>query len=62
MKKFLHIESWASSLGYVVEKKETGEGYIWHSQKTEEFKECSSVSQTIDQILNEIRSSYEGLK
>lgn len=62
MKKFFHIESWASSLGYVVEKKETGEGYTWHSEKTEIFKECSSVSETIEQILDEIRSSYEGEK
>lgn len=62
MRKFFHIESWASNIGYVVEKKEGDQGYIWHNASTNEFKECINVSDIIDQILDEIRSSYEGEK
>ena len=58
MKKFRTIESWASSVGYVVEP--GAEGYFWYSENSLECNRCESVSDVIEQIIYDIKSSYEG--
>lgn len=57
---FKTIESWASNLGYVVEKKETYDGYIWYKENDLNFNYSKDSSDTIDQILEEIRKKYVG--
>lgn len=59
--KFFHtIESWASNIGYVVENNESK--YIWFKENKIEFKECDTISELIEQILNDIKISYVGQK
>lgn len=60
MKSFYTIESWASSVGYLVEKNESK--YIWFKEEKIEFHECSSIDEVMDQILSEIKKSYIGEK
>ncbi len=55
---YKNIESWASRIGYVVEG-EDGD-YIWHKENSISHKRCSTIGEVIDQILEEIRSSYQG--
>jgi hypothetical protein len=57
MKKFYTIESWASSLGYIVERTESG--FVWYKEHAMQFKKCSSVSEVLNEILLEIRESCE---
>lgn len=56
---YSNIESWASRIGYVVERSEDGK-YTWHKENTLEFHDCFSVEDVIEQILVEIKSSYFG--
>lgn len=57
MKKFYTIESWASGIGYVVERTESG--FVWYKENDARFRKCSSVSEVLDEILSEIRESCE---
>lgn len=52
------LESWASRLGYIVER--TDSGWVWHRENGPISKEVSSVGEVMDAILGEIRSEYEG--
>lgn len=56
--KYNSLESWASRLGYVVEKTESG--YLWHSFDEPGQKACDSPSGVVEAILGMIRSEYEG--
>lgn len=56
-KKFKTIESWASSIGYIVEKTESG--LVWYKEHTMLFNKCSSVPEVVEAILSEIRESFE---
>ena len=56
---YINIESWASRIGYIVEKSEDGR-YAWHREGALEFHDCFSVEDVIEQILAEIKSSYIG--
>ena len=58
MNKFKTIESWASSLGYVVESE--SDGYAWH--KDSNHARCKTVQDVVEQILSNIKSSYEGVE
>lgn len=64
MIKFYSIESWASNLGYVVQKEDSvvGDKYFWHKERDTEFRSCHAVGELIEAILDEIRRSYEGEK
>jgi len=55
MTKFTTIESWASSIGYVVEKNDVG--FVWYKENTLLFHRCSSAEEAAEQILSEIRNS-----
>jgi hypothetical protein len=52
------LESWASRLGYIVER--TDSGWVWHRENGPASREVSSEREVIDAILGEIRSEYEG--
>jgi hypothetical protein len=54
-KKFSTIESWASSIGYIVERTESG--LVWYRENALNFRTCSSVSDVVESILTEIRES-----
>lgn len=54
---FSTIESWASSIGYVVEK--TDSGLVWYKEHYTRFYRCSSVEEAVSQILSEIRDSLK---
>jgi hypothetical protein len=54
---FSTIESWASSIGYVVER--TERGVFWYKEHYTRFYRCSSVDEAADQILSEIRESLK---
>jgi len=54
---FNTIESWASNIGYVVEK--TDSGLVWYKEHYTRFRRCSSVDEAVDQILHEIRESLK---
>jgi len=56
MNKFKTIESWASSLGYVVEL--DSNGYVWH--KDSYTGRGRTTQDVVEQILSNIKSSYEG--
>lgn len=59
--KHIHIESWASNIGYIVEKTEK-EGsilYYWHRANTLKSNTAYSVEEVVNNILEEIRSSLE---
>lgn len=58
MIKHLTIESWASSLGYIVE--EQNGLYIWFKENDLVHKSCSSKEELIESILQEIKNSYIG--
>lgn len=60
MKSFHTIESWASSIGYLVENNESK--YVWSKEDKIEFHECNSIEELMDQILSEIKKSYVGEK
>lgn len=57
MTKFKTIESWASSIGYIVEKTESA--FVWYKENTLVFHRCSSSDDAVEQILSEIKSSLE---
>lgn len=61
MHNFRTIESWASSVGYVVERDDRL-GYVWHRENEVSSKNCPTVAEVIDAILDEIRRSYQGEK
>jgi hypothetical protein len=61
MHNFQTIESWASSVGYVVEKDERL-GYVWHRENEISSRSCPTVSEVMDAVLEEIRRSYRGEK
>lgn len=62
MRKFRHIESWASHLGYVVEKHEENNEvkYVWYKERVLEFNVETNIQNLIENIIKEIKSSYEG--
>lgn len=60
MKIFKTIESWASSLGYVVERK--NDFYEWHKEDEFFYKVSSCVEELMKDILEEISNSYKGEK
>ncbi len=60
MKIFKTIESWASNLGYVVEKKEYN--YEWFKENEFRTNTAKTTQEVIDGIIFEIVSSYKGEK
>jgi len=58
MRKYQTIESWASSLGYIVER--TSEGFVWHLEEEPPVNKCATVAEVLEAILGRIRSAYEG--
>ena len=57
MRNFQTIESWASSVGYLVERDDSL-GYVWHREDEMISKSCATVAEVMDAILDEIRRSY----
>lgn len=57
MKNFLTIESWASSLGYVVNKKTNG--YEWFKEDGP-YKSSACIEDLIKDILKDIENAYKG--
>ncbi len=55
---YKNIESWASSIGYVVE--DNFDGYVWYKEGSVTQKKCRSADEVMDQILEDIRSNYQG--
>ena len=51
------LESWASNIGYVVEK-DDGE-YLW-SKEGGPLNKCRTAGEVVDHILEDIRLSYQG--
>lgn len=67
MSEYLTIESWASRLGYIVEKTRDGylveksyEGYVLHKQSRISWFSVETASQVVDSILADIKTQYEG--
>lgn len=59
MATFKNAESWASSLGYVIEKTPRSEGtrYDWWKRDDSSFVgSCATLQETIDEIVENIRS------
>lgn len=59
-KKFKTIESWASSIGYIVERTESD--FVWYKEQTMEFRRCQTAHEVLDAILAEIRDSLEAVQ
>lgn len=58
---FHTIESWASRLGYVVEKSESNpDVFIWYKEYSLRSQKCNSQSEIIEQIIEDIKKSYVG--
>jgi hypothetical protein len=58
MGSYRTLESWASRLGYIVERTESG--WVWHRENGPASMEVSSAREVIDAILGEIGAEYEG--
>jgi hypothetical protein len=58
--KHLTIESWASILGYIVERQNGT--YVWFRENDSIHKSCFSIDQLMNDILEEIKESYVGEK
>lgn len=58
MNVFLTIESWATSIGYLVEKDD--HGYIWYREHDLEPRRCSTVGDVMREILEDLKNSYKG--
>jgi hypothetical protein len=54
----MKLESWASNIGYVVEKDDSGD-YVW-SKEGGSLNKCHTAGEVVDRILEDIRSSYQG--
>lgn len=61
MHNFNTIESWASSVGYVVEKDDRL-GYVWHRENEVANRSCSTVAEVMEAVLDDIKRSYQGEK
>lgn len=51
------LESWASRLGYIVERTETG--WVWHRENGP-LRELPTARDVVEAILSVLRSEYEG--
>lgn len=58
MAKYSTIESWASSLGYVVES--TSCGYVWHRENERSKGVLKTAEEVVEAILADLRSEYGG--
>lgn len=58
MSKYFTIESWASRLGYIVER--TDGGYLWHLENEPSVGELPTAGEVVEAILDRIRSEYGG--
>lgn len=58
---FHTVESWASRLGYVVEKSESNpDSIIWYKEYSLRSQKCKTTSEVVEQIIEDIRKSYVG--
>lgn len=58
MSKYPTIESWASRLGYIVER--TACGWAWHAFDEPAVETCASANEVVELILDRIRGEYGG--
>lgn len=58
MAKYSTIESWASRLGYVVER--TSCGYVWHRENERANGTLATVEDVIEAILGDLKAEYGG--
>lgn len=58
MGPYRNLESWASRLGYIVERTESG--WIWH-RENDPFRHLPTAMEVVDAILSEIKSEYKGV-
>lgn len=58
MFKYTTIESWASRLGYIVER--TDCGYVWHAYDDPVTETCASATEVVNIILDRVRAEYGG--
>jgi len=56
--KYMTIESWASSLGYIVEQNSSG--YVWFKENEFSPRSCSTIEELLESILKEIKNTYSG--
>ena len=59
MTTFRNAESWASSLGYVIEKTPRSEGTKydwWKRDDSSVVGSCATLQETVDEIVEDIRS------
>lgn len=57
MEPYRTLESWASRLGYVVEKTESG--WVWHRENGP-LQELPNAIDVVEAILSALRLEYEG--
>jgi hypothetical protein len=58
MAKYNTVESWASRLGFVVEKAQ--DGYIWHASDETALNFCPSAEEVVEKVLRRIREDWGG--
>lgn len=58
MASYNSIESWASRLGYVVERCEGG--YVWHPAHEQAVNFCATSREAMEKILEAIKGEYKG--
>lgn len=58
MASYSTIESWASRLGYIVER--TEDGYLWHLENEPSLGTLPTASDVVEAVLARIREEYEG--
>lgn len=58
MSKYTTVESWASRLGFTVEK--SHDGYIWHSSDESALNHCQTAGEVVEKILQRIRDDWGG--
>lgn len=58
MATYNSLESWASRLGYIVER--TDCGWAWHAFDEPATETCGGAHEVVEKILDSIRSEYGG--
>lgn len=58
MSKYFTIESWASRLGYIVDRHK--DGYVWHRENEPASPPVATALDVLEAILEDIRSEYGG--
>lgn len=58
MAKYTTVETWASRLGFIVER--SNDGYVWHSSDDSSLNFCDNAGEVVEKIIQRIREEWGG--